>query len=124
MKIQQFLGCLPLNFREKIEFGMPKKLDTTLHKARIFYEHGQLRQENLDRSRDRSRTFSKNRKLGFNPPLYRKHNNNFPANKNFRKTCTKPYVPAPNANKSTKNWVANVTPLQIKCWKLQGPHYA
>ena len=35
VKIQQFVGCLPPNFREKIEFDMPKTLDTTLHKARI-----------------------------------------------------------------------------------------
>ena len=40
VKIQQFLGGLPPNFRERIEFDMPKNLDTTLHKASIFYEHG------------------------------------------------------------------------------------
>ena len=43
VKIQQLLRCLPPNFRERIEFDMPKTFDTTLHKARIFYEHGQLR---------------------------------------------------------------------------------
>ena len=37
VKIQQFLGFLPPNFREIIEFDMLKNLDTTLHKARIFY---------------------------------------------------------------------------------------
>ena len=37
---------------------MLKTLDTTLHKARIFYEHGKLSQDNINRSRDRSRTFS------------------------------------------------------------------
>ena len=30
VKIQQFLGCLPPNFRERIEFDMPKNLDTAL----------------------------------------------------------------------------------------------
>ena len=40
VKIQQFLGCLPPKFWERIEFDMPKTLDTTLHKARIFYENG------------------------------------------------------------------------------------
>ena len=40
LKIQQFLGCLPPNFRERIEFDMPKKFDTTLHKDRLCYEHG------------------------------------------------------------------------------------
>ena len=44
VKIQQFLGCLPPNIWEKIEFDMPKTLDTTLHKARIFYERGKLRE--------------------------------------------------------------------------------
>ena len=39
VKIQQLLGCLPPNFREKIELDVPKNLDTTLHKARICYEH-------------------------------------------------------------------------------------
>ena len=40
VKIQQFLGCLPPNFRERIEFDMPKTLDTTLYNAKLFYEHG------------------------------------------------------------------------------------
>ena len=43
VKIQYFLGCRPPNFWERIEFGMPKTFDTTLHKARIFYEQGNLR---------------------------------------------------------------------------------
>ena len=116
-KIQLFLACLPPNFWERIEFDMPKTFDTTLHKARIFCEHGKLRQENINRSRDRSRTFSKNRKPGFNPPLYIKHNNSFPANKNFNKTGTNPYVPAPNANKPAPNGGVNVASLQIKCRK-------
>ena len=50
VKIQQFLGCLPPRFRDRIEFDIPKTLDTTLHKARLYYEHGQLRQENLNRN--------------------------------------------------------------------------
>ena len=40
VKIQQFLVCLPPNFRERIEFDMPKNMDTTLHKARLCYECG------------------------------------------------------------------------------------
>ena len=68
VKIQQFLGCLPPNFWERIEFDMPKTLDTTLHKDRLCYEHGKLRQENINKIRDESRTFSENRKPGFNPP--------------------------------------------------------
>ena len=40
VKIQQFLGCLFPNFRERTEFDMPKTLDTTLHKARLCYENG------------------------------------------------------------------------------------
>ena len=40
VKIQQFLGCLPPSFWDRIEFNMPKNLDTTLDKARLYYEHG------------------------------------------------------------------------------------
>ena len=40
VKIQQFLGFLLPKFREIIEFEMPKTMGTTLHKSRIFYEHG------------------------------------------------------------------------------------
>ena len=43
VNIQHFLGCLPPSFRDRIEFDMPKTLDTTLHKSRLYYEHGQLR---------------------------------------------------------------------------------
>ena len=103
---------------------MPKTLDTTLHKARIFYEHGKLRQENLNRDRDKSKNFSENYKPGFIPAPYRKQNNNFPTNKNFDKLSTKPYVPAPNVNNLVANGGANIVPLQVKCWKCQGTHYS
>ena len=99
LKIHLFLGFLLPNFRERIEFDMPKTLDATLHKARLYYEHGQLRKENMNRNRDKYKNFSDNCKLGFKPPPYKKHNNSFPANKNFNKLGTKPYVPAPNVNK-------------------------
>ena len=124
VKIQQFIGCLPPKFRERIEFNMPKTLDTTLHKARIYYEHGKLRQENMNKNKDKSKNFSDNHKPGFNPPPYRKQNNIFPANKNFNKSGTKPYVLAPNANKTVVVRGANPIPLQVKCWKCSRPHYA
>ena len=47
VKIQQFLGCLPPNFRETIEFDMPKTLDTTLHKSILCYEDEQLKKDNI-----------------------------------------------------------------------------
>ena len=46
VNIQQFLGRLPASFRDMIEFNKPKTLDTALHKSRLCYEHGKLRQEN------------------------------------------------------------------------------
>ena len=58
------------NFPERIEFDMPKTFDTTLHKYRLFYEHGQPRKENMNISRDMYRTFSDNCKLVFNSPSY------------------------------------------------------
>ena len=124
VKIQQFLGCLPPKFQERIDFDMHKTLDTTLHKSSIFYEHGKLRQKNINRIIDRYRNFLGNHKLGFNPPPYRKKNNSFPSNKNLTKPGTNPYVPAPNANKLAANGGVNVALLQIKCQKFQGPHYA
>ena len=48
VKIQQFLGCLPPSFQDRIEFDMPNTLDTMLHKASICYEHGKLRQKNMN----------------------------------------------------------------------------
>ena len=99
VKIQQFLGCIPPTFRDRIEFNMPKILDTTLHKAQLYYEHGQLWKENHNRNREKSRNVSDNRKHGSNPQPYRKKNNSFQMNKNFNKTGTKPYLPAPNGNK-------------------------
>ena len=65
----------------------------------------------MNRNRDRSKNFFDNRKLGFNPPLYRKQKNSFPVNKNFNKSCTKLYVPAPNANKPVAVGGANATPI-------------
>ena len=57
VKIQHFLGCLPPKFRERIEFDMPKTLDTTLQKSRMFYEHGHLRKENMNINKDKSKNF-------------------------------------------------------------------
>ena len=45
VKIQQFLGCLPPSFWDRIEFNMPKALDTTLHKAQLCYELRKLQQQ-------------------------------------------------------------------------------
>ena len=90
---------------------MPKTLDTTLYKYRICYEHGKLRKENINRIQGSSRNFSYNHKPCFNPPPYRKQNNSFPANKNFNKSGTKPYVPALNANKPVTNGRFNVSLL-------------
>ena len=124
VKIQMFLGCLPPNFRESIEFYMPKTLDTTLHKIRLYYEHGQIKQKTMNQNRYGSKNFSDNHKPGFNPTSYRKQNNIFLANKNFNKLGTQPYVLAPNANKPVAAGGSNATPIQIKCWKCSGPHYA
>ena len=78
---------------------MPKTLDTTLHKTILFYDHGQLRQENMNQNQDKSNNFSDNRKPRSNPQPYRMKNKNFQVNKNFNKYGTKPYVPATNVNK-------------------------
>ena len=47
VKIQHFLGCLPPNLRETIEFDMPKNFDTTLHKSILCYEDEQLKKDNI-----------------------------------------------------------------------------
>ena len=93
---------------------MPKTLDIVLHKAQLCYEHGKLRQENKNQNREKSRNFSDNHKPGSNPQPYRKKNNSFQVNKNFNKTGTKPYVPAPNGNNQVAI-EAKDTPLVIKC---------
>ena len=93
---------------------MPKTLDTTLHKARLYYEHGQLRQEKMNKNRDKSKNFSHNHKPRSNPQPYRMQNNSFQENKNFNKPGRNPYVLDANVNKPVASG-ANSTPLQIKC---------
>ena len=78
---------------------MPKTLDTTLQKARLYYEHGKLQQENMNWNQDKYKKFFDNCKPRYNPQPYIKKNNRFPANTNFNKYGTKPYVPTPNGNK-------------------------
>ena len=124
VNIQQFLGCLSPNFRERIEFDMTKTMETTLHKVMICYENGKLRQENINISWDRSRTFSDNRKPGFKSLPYIKENKSFRANNYFNKTGAKPSVPAPNNNRPATNGGAKAALLQVNCWKFQGPHNA
>ena len=72
VKFQQFLGFLPPNFWERIEFDMPKTLDTMLHKVGICYEHGKLWNENMNQNIDNSKNISDNHKPGFNPQPYKK----------------------------------------------------
>ena len=48
IKIQQFLGCPPHSFWDNIKFDILKTLNTTLYKDRLCYEHGELRQENMN----------------------------------------------------------------------------
>ena len=40
VNVHQFLGFLPPIFWDRIEFNIPKTLDTALHKAHLCYEHG------------------------------------------------------------------------------------
>ena len=40
VNIQQFLGCLPPSFWDRIEFDWK---NTALHKNRLCYEHGKIR---------------------------------------------------------------------------------
>ena len=65
----------------------------------------------MTRNKDNSMNFSDNHKPGFNPPPYRKESNHFPANKNFKKSSTKPYVPAPNSNNPVVAGGSNATPI-------------
>ena len=69
---------------------MLQTFDTKLHKARLCYEHGKVRKENMKTNSDKSKSFSDNQKPEFNPSLYRKQNNNFLANKKINKSGTKP----------------------------------
>ena len=110
VNIQQFLGCIPPNFRERMDFGMLKTLDTTLHKARLCYEHRQMIQENMNKNWDRLRSFSKQRKIGSNPHPYKKQNNSFPPNINFNKIGAPPNVLAANANRRATNGGAKDSP--------------
>ena len=50
VKIEHILGCLHPSFRDNIEFDMPKNFNTTLRKARLYYEHGKLRHENMNQN--------------------------------------------------------------------------
>ena len=102
---------------------MPKTLDTTLYKARLCYEHGQLRLENINRNRDRSRTFPNSQKPSFKPNLYRKHNNSFPSKRYFNKIGARPNVPSPNTNIPIVNAGSKDASLQLSHWKYQGPYY-
>ena len=113
VKIHHFLECLPPNFQERIEFELPKTLDTTFHKARLCYEHGLLRKDNMNKNKDKSKNFFDNHKPGFNPQTYIKKKNISPTNKNFNKSGTNPYVPAPNGNKLVSSG-ANTTLIPIK----------
>ena len=103
VKIQHFLGCIPPSFWDRIEFDMPNMLDTKLHKAILYYEHGKLWQENQNQNREKYRNFSDNRKPRSNQQPDRNKYNIFQVNKKFNKTGMKPYAPAPKGNKQEES---------------------
>ena len=91
VNIQQLQECLPPSFWDRIEFNMPKTLDTMLHKVRLCYEHEQLRQENLNPNREKSKKFFDNRKPGSNPQPYRKQKSNDSLHGEFQKIRARTY---------------------------------
>jgi len=45
-KIQRFLNCLPLTFKDRIEYENPKMLEEAMRKANFCYEQSKNRRDN------------------------------------------------------------------------------
>ena len=46
-KIQRFLSCLPLSFKDIIEFDSPKALEEAMRKDNFYYEQGKNKREGI-----------------------------------------------------------------------------
>ena len=47
LKYKVFLSCLPLSFKDKIEFDNPKTLEETMRKDKFCYEQSKNKKEGI-----------------------------------------------------------------------------
>ena len=80
-KIQKFLSCLPLSFKDIIEYDNPKTLEEAMKKANFCYEQRKNKKEGIPNWNSKKiSNFEKIRK-GFNPNRsFRNNSQNNPKN--------------------------------------------
>ena len=66
-KIQRFLRCLHLSFKDKIEYDNPKTLDGATRKANFCYEQRKNKKEGIPNWKNKITSNFEQRREGFKP---------------------------------------------------------
>ena len=65
--IQRILSCLPLSFKDIIEFDNPKTLEEEMRKANFYYEQSKNKREGIPNWKNKRTSDFEQRRKGFKP---------------------------------------------------------
>jgi len=125
-KIQRFLSCLPVVFRDRIEYDNPTTLEEVMRKAHLCYDLNRNKRDNVpnwkfkrENNFDQKKNFKFNRNSGNNFRHYPK--NNYQGT-NSKGNTQQSYT---NKNKDIPNtYNKNIVQREpLKCWECGEPHY-
>ena len=128
-KIQRFLSCLPLSFKDIIEYDNPKTLEEAMRKANLCFEQGKNKREGVPKWKgkltnnfeQRRKGFKSNRNFGNDSQNYSK---NTYQGTDFKSKRQHDFTASKNKD-MPNNYVKNNEQREpVKCWECQGPHYA
>lgn len=123
-KIQIFLSCLPVVFKDRIEYNNPKTLEETMMKANFCYDQSKNKRETIPSWKSKkTNTFEKIRR-DFKPNINFNNSRNFHkinySGNNYKSNAHQGYAIVRNKEAPKNNEIKG----QIKCWIYQEPHYA
>lgn len=116
-KIQRFLSCLLVVFKDEIEYDNPWTLEEAMRKANLCFDQNKNKREIVPNWKNKNpNNFEKRRKdfrpnINVNNSRYYQKNNNYLGN-NYRNIGQKGYSPIRNKD-VPKN---NDNKANIKCW--------
>ena len=104
-----FLSCLPIGFKDKIEFDNPKTLEEAMRKAIFCYEQSKNKREGIPNWKNKRRSNFEQRRKGLKPnKTFRNNSWNFSKN-NYQGTYFKgkkqKNITAPKGRDMPNNYV-------------------
>ena len=127
-KIQRFLSCFPISFKDKIEFGNLKTLEEVIRKANFCYEQSKNKRDVIPNWKNKRTSNFEHIRKGFNPNKSLRNNSWKFSKNNYQGTYFKgtkqQNIIEPQGRDMPNNHVKNNQQKEImKCWEFQGTQY-